>query len=702
MADAHTDLDALVRAATVRFLPARPDATAMWGSGFLVAPGWVLTAAHVLLPYLADDRKRTFRVAGSPTHHGIGPVEARLEAWLVKDVHAGSVPPQQDVALVRLLDETVDHECVWIGDQAVPPVGERRHVYGFRPEPDDSHPYELWTSDIVGNVRDGRCSIRFTPTADFPPGVSGGPVLDPVSGAVVALTKSGRVDKDGGRAVPLLALRAFGPLYREVLAEHDRWHAERADSTPGSWLTLQERLPGQARAGGDVWSPADRVTALRQLAQLTDPPPKGAVEALVEHVTNVRQELAYPPLASWRDGHGLLYDGGSPLPAIVFLHYLRLVSLLVERSGGGDAGTSAAEELERWTAKRVHRVSPYQMGLVTGARLPASVLAGTADGTGADSAGPGASGLAGGPGRSSASDRGGATLAGAAAEDRVVIPYPGPGDGVHIVVVEIEPLPYRTVHWQIRIDDGSGDDEIFDSEKDPDGVEPAKLLQRLRGPLDEAFQIADAANSHPAACEVVLPADAFDTPVHRWQLAEMARLGDEAHLPLGARRRVVLRDLSRRGRPDDEWAGRWDAVMAADRLSAVRTPPVQQAPRRQHLKDMAAGAVPVLCRPAGRGPGRKAMELALEAGHGIALWHIEGHPGSVACGGDCDAFHQAAAELLTEAASAGELPDLLRRIREGIHERRDRGHWAEAVAVLYDDPGRPVPAGPMGLWSSPA
>lgn len=675
MADAHTDLDALVREATVRFLPADPADPRMWGSGFLVAPGWVLTCAHVLLPYLRDDPGQEFLVAGSPAYHGIDPVPAKLERWLVKDPWSETVPAAQDLALVRLSSgDGVEHRCVWLSDQTVLPVGKRR-VYGFRPADDPEQPYEMWTGHIDDNVSDGRCSIRFTPMAEFPPGVSGGPVLDPVSGAVVAVTKFGRYGKDGGGAVPIAALRAFGTLYRDVMAEHDLWHARHADGF-GSWLHHQELLLGQELGNADLWSPADQVAALRLLAGLTDPPPQGAVERLAQRVRNDRAPLAYPPPTAWRDGHGLLYGPhGRPFPAIAFLHYLRLVSLLVKDMGGKDAATGAVEELDAWIAARTRRVTPFQHHLVTEARLPD---------------------LARGP-------RTGQIAVGAAQmPDRVVIPYPVSGDRASVVVVEIEPLPYRNLHWQIRIDDGSGDGEIFDSEKDPDGVEHARLLERLRRPLDEALQIADAANGHPAACEVVLPAGDFDTPVHRWQLAEMARLGDEAHLPMGVRRRVVLRDLGRRGRTDEAWTRRWEALVSAGRLTAARTPPGGQSPRRRHFTDMAPCDIPVLCRPAGRGAGRRAMEMALETGHGIALWHIEGHARSTACAGDCDTFHQGAAELLGETAAAHELPDRLRRIREEIHEARDQGHWAEGVAVLYDDPGRPVPAGPLGLWSSPA
>lgn len=47
--DSDSVIDALTRAATVH-LSHRQDDSPMWGSGFFVAPGWVLTCAHVLAP----------------------------------------------------------------------------------------------------------------------------------------------------------------------------------------------------------------------------------------------------------------------------------------------------------------------------------------------------------------------------------------------------------------------------------------------------------------------------------------------------------------------------------------------------------------------------------------------------------------------------------------------------------------------------
>ncbi|MEE1791810.1 trypsin-like peptidase domain-containing protein [Streptomyces sp. BE308] len=656
MSDGLPDLDALVRAATVRFLPEDPRSTQMWGSGFFIAPGWILTAAHVLVPHVRENPGMRFRVAGDERQHGIAPTAVRLRKWLVTDPWSDRIPAQRDLALVRLLDDTVEHECVWMGDRAVSGAGERL-AFGFRPTPDeaeeDSGPYGLWRGTVRANVDDGAVAVRFESLAEFPPGVSGGPVLDPATGAVLEIVKSGREDQDGGRAVSATALRRFGGLYREVMDAHDRWHHGRRGDT-GSWTAHQARIGGRS-AGVDPeqWSPEDRVNALNHLAGLA-PAPMGVVAELARDVRGERLSHTGPAPMTWRDGHGLLYGGdGSPLPAYVFMHYLRLVGEFTRDYGGDTSG------LDAWLNDRLRRLPPQLRRLVEQARLP---------------------------------DREGA--------DRVVIPYPGPADPAHVVVVELDELPYGTLHWQIRIDDGSGDHEIFASETDPNGVTPGRLRLNLREHLAEAFHFADTAGGVPAPCEVVVPAGYFDTPVHRWQLADEAPLGDPAHLPVGVRRRIVLRNVDRRGEPDPRWTDRWSAAAGPGPLTAVRMPPTGQLPRSRHFADIQPSGIPVLCRPVGRGVGRKAIEFAFDAGHGIALWRIDGHDRGP-CGSDCEDLHKGVAELLAHTGSLPELPDRLRRIREEIHETRTTGHWAEAVAVMYDDPRRPVPERPVGPVDSP-
>ncbi|MFI1395034.1 trypsin-like peptidase domain-containing protein [Streptomyces sp. NPDC020681] len=663
MTDTESDsvIDALTRAATVHLVPAQ-DSAAMWGSGFFVAPGWILTCAHVLAPHLRGDRGRIFHVSGSEVNGG-EPLEARLDCWLLDGEPRSEqrVPVEQDLALVRLVEPGVEHECVWLTERTDYPGG-RGVIQGYRPEEGAVPRAVRWKAAATINGFDDDYGMRFRPEAEFPKGGSGSPVLDAHTGAVVGILKSRRAGRDGGMAIAATALRRFGPAYPQLMSAHDRWHGQSPKVTGHNWIERQHQLPGAGvHTGGDQWSPRDRREALFLLAGVH--PPDG-IRPVVELAKKARGGVASPPGQLlphlWRDGHGLLYEAGQPVAAIAALHYLQLV-VGYERSRGGDPVA-----LADWVARRLQDVPRIVHTVVTQATLPPGLVHPRA---------------ADGPGR-------------------IVVRYPRPGDGAAVVIVELEPVcdaGATRFYWRIRVDDGHDVNEPLHEEQTGDGVPPEQLVQKLRGPLDEVFATVDGPGV-PAPLEVALPADHFDTAVHRWQLTEMARLHHPAYV--GVRRMVVLRDLSRRGEPDAAWLRRWEGTIAADALTAIRTPPQRQVPRARHFEYMPASAVPVLCRPAGSGVGRRAIGLALEAGHGIALWHTDGHS-EYGCNEFCDEVNEGAAELIAGTAVATELPDRLRRIRDDISGSRNSRHWAEGVAMLYDDPSRPLPADDNGPVDSP-
>ncbi|WP_405998549.1 trypsin-like peptidase domain-containing protein [Streptomyces sp. NBC_00829] len=664
MTDSDSVIDALSRAATVHFAPRQGEA-AMWGSGFFVAPGRLLTCAHVLAPHLRGDQGRIFHLCGSEVNDG-EPLEARLECWLLDGEPRAEqrVPVEQDLALVRLLEAGVEHECVWLTDRTDYPGG-RGIVQGYRPgTAADGCPGRAvrWKAAARINGFDDDHGMRFRPEAEFPRGGSGSPVLDAHTGAVVGILKSRRSGRDGGMAIAATALRRFGSAYQTLMAAHDRWHGQSPKVSGHNWIERQHQLPGAGlHSGGDQWSPRDRREALNLLSAVRPP---AAIRPVVELAKKARGGVAAPPgqllPRIWRDGHGLLYEAGQPVAAIAALHYLQLV-VEYERSRGGDPVA-----LADWVARRLQEVPRIVHTVVTQATLPPGLVhPRTPEG-----------------------------------QDRTVVRYPCPGDGSAVVIVELEPVcdarPVR-FYWRIRVDDGQDVNEPLHEEQTGDGVPPEQLVQKLRGPLDEVFASVDSPDG-PAPLEVALPADHFDTAVHRWQLTEMARLHHPAYV--GVRRMVVLRDLARRGKPDAVWQRRWEGVLAAGALTAFRTPPQRQVPRPRHFEELPPAAVPVLCRPAGSGVGRRAIGMALQAGHGIALWHTDGHPDH-GCTEFCDDIHNGAALLLSGTEGAAELPDRLRRIRDDISGSRNSRHWAEGVAMLYDDPSRPLPADDTGPVDSP-
>ncbi|MFH8613855.1 trypsin-like peptidase domain-containing protein [Streptomyces sp. NPDC017979] len=656
-------IDALLRAATVH-LGAR-DGAPPWGTGFFVAPGTLLTCAHVLAPHLRGDPGRIFKVGG-PELNGGEPLDARLDRWLLDGgpLPEHKVPVEQDLALVRLLDPDAEHECVWLTDRT-DYAGGRGVVLGYRPG-GEAQPHRAvpWKATARVNGFDDEYGLRIRPEAEFPKGGSGSPVLDAHTGAVVGVLKSRRTGRDGGLAIAVTALRRFGPAYQELTAAHDRWHGHSPKVTGHNWIERQHQLPGTGvQTGGDHWSPRDRREALAHLAAVH--PPDG-IRPLAELAKKARGGTAAPPGQllphAWRDGHGLLYEAGRPAAAIAALHYLQLV-VEYDRARGGDPAP-----LADWVLRRLQDVPRIVHTVVTQATLPP--------------------GLRQDPGSDGASDR------------RLVIRYPRPGDGRAVVIVELEPVvdaaPPR-FYWRIRVDDGHDVNEPLHEAQTGDGTPPEGLVRELRAPLAEVFASVDAPGA-PAPLEVALPADHFDTAVHRWQLTEMARLHHPAYV--GVRRMVVLRDISRRGEPHADWLDRWRRTADAAALTACRTPPARQVPRPRHLTEMPAAGVPVLCRPAGSGVGRRAIGMALDAGHGLALWQTDAHPDQ-GCADFCEEVHEGAAALLARTAGPDELPDRLRRIRDDISGSRSGGHWAEGVALLYDDPCRPLPFDADGPVDSP-
>ncbi|MFI6346645.1 trypsin-like peptidase domain-containing protein [Streptomyces sp. NPDC050560] len=641
-------LHALTRNATVHLMAADEWGGQVWGSGFFVAPGWVLTAAHVLNWRGEADRDAVFAVRGGDRVNGGAPVRARLAQWLLSDPAGGPVPMAEDLALVRLLEEGVDHPCVWLSDRAVRHYGPA-WVYGYRPSQERPERPVSWSAELDITIHDDRYGLRFS-DVELPAGVSGGPLLDPESGAVVALVKAKREGRDGGLAVSLGALRRFGPTYRKVIADHDKWHSLRGLGGDESWVQAQHRVVMAGRnTGGAEWTPRDRGRALRHLATLPPPPDGPTVAALARKArSGISWPQDTPELHTWRDGHGLLLEGTGPLDPLTGLRYLRLVALYVEACGG------SADALTDWIAERLADTpSPLAHALVTEARLPGDLALPASDGV------------------------------------PEIVPYPGQGEGTTVSVLLDPVIGADPPHffWQVLVDRGQAGPVLFATDNSTNGHRSDELVQALRPSLTEVFHQHDRAG-RPVPLEVALPAEYFDMAVHRWRLDDIAALHDTYHL--GAQRRVVLRCLARRGEPDELWWDRWKALTAQRPLEVLRVPRPRSTPTARAFQEAPAAAVPVICRSVAEGAGQAAMRFALEGGHGLALWRIDGHGGG--CTDGCDDLHARVRRLLSSVGAPDELPDVLRRLREDISVQRTAQRWAEPLALLYDDPRRPLPA----------
>ncbi|WP_406260673.1 serine protease [Streptomyces chartreusis] len=186
------------------------------GSGFLAAPGYVVTCAHVAgaegsqveLAWQGNQLSGTV-LAASPAPTGQG-------LW-----------PYPDLAIVELQDPPADHPCAWWHDR-IPLGGQKLTAAGYS----DKYRYqpEVVTTNFThqgDQFLDSGLMLRLKQD-EVTPGMSGGPVVDLDGGGVCAVVKATRMDSTdmGGLATPVGALRSLEPAaYRALVQAHDSFHA---------------------------------------------------------------------------------------------------------------------------------------------------------------------------------------------------------------------------------------------------------------------------------------------------------------------------------------------------------------------------------------------------------------------------------------------------------------------------------------------
>ncbi|RCG24704.1 serine protease [Streptomyces diacarni] len=643
----------LATLATVRIGPVQ-DPRALWGSGFFVAPGWVLTCYHVLEERLPPEGDGRLLVQG-PKHRCAAKLAYRPWTEPVDGTGAG---PEHDLALVRLLED-IDHPCVWLTDRSDPPG--RLRLYGWRVG-DGGQP-RSWSGHCHSNGTDSDHGITLGSLHSIPHGASGGPVVDQDYGAVVGVVKARRRHGDGGLAIRSTALRGFAravPVagetalgedpFRELMRRHDHWHGQR--SAAASWARAQEEL-GSAEAERS-WRPDDTLAALARVSALPPPADRGLVPRMIEEALG-GEEIWLEEPGDWREGHGRLRErlqGRShPAEDVVFLHYLWLVSQ-VHR----DAAPEESEGLERFVRHRSSELGPKGRSVPDSAYLPDA-------------------------------------LRSAMAAPRAAVP----GQDAAALVVELDPDHYARgrFHWRVWAwDAGVDSPRLWAEEESGEGATLEELPHRLSAPLSNAFTWTDHGSAR-ARLEFAVPTEHFDLDVHLWRsrlVARSLRPHPADDHPFGVHRQVVLRDLHRRGAPAPEWQQRW-SLTEGEQLEAL---PLVSLANRQ-LEHASAGAVPLLCRPAAQSAGP--LGQVLRAGHGVVLWHRTAHH-AYGCDEACERFRAETAAMLRGLSGVAVLPEEVRLLRERVSKDDARAAWAEDLALLYDDPRRPIPE-PTDRVSSP-
>ncbi|MFC6983637.1 trypsin-like peptidase domain-containing protein [Streptomyces cirratus] len=391
-------LEPLVKAATVRVhAPAdgygTPGTGPTWGSGFFIAPGWVLTCAHVIGEGGAAVRLAgrevgiTFSVAGSPAAAGAtGTVAGRVECVLPERLEERRPAPRAlwdlpDLALVRVL-APISHACVWLTDRPGPRLDEAAY-FGVT---EDLGVREITgrTTRLRGTAANG-AAIRLGDDDEIEPGMSGGPLVDLARGEVIGIVKARRQAGGGGIAVSVAQLRTLPTgatgqvgLYRRVMQGHDLYHYDQHVSDLDSrrtWTDVHDELPSDDddTTGGPErptrlsrltrLTPGERTTLCGLLAELPPPGSSEAVRALAEAARGEEPDTGLPAPLTWRDGLGLLHDPpGTGGEAAAMLRYATDVSVADHRE---PPAPGADEELWDWvraTAARLWRPLRRELG----------------------------------------------------------------------------------------------------------------------------------------------------------------------------------------------------------------------------------------------------------------------------------------------------------------------------------------------------
>ena len=645
-------LPPLAAAATVRIHGTEPG-NPFLGSGFFVAPNWVLTCAHVAQ---AEGEETLVGAPGRAVCVGYGGrlLKAVVE-WAEPSAATGSGGwPAPDLALIRLLDRDVDHPCVWLTE---------RTAKGYTTNPVAYFGWLGLDGELVSYS--GHCAVsgqlglgsgdvlRLSNDDEMPQGLSGGPVVDLVRGEVIGVLKARRAGRDGGLAVSVQQLRrvpgADDPaddLYHRVMSAHDLYHADRHRFTPDrdfyGWIDAHAEI---GAAVGRALTPGQRTVLLGRLAQL---PPPSAARVLHEAVTEVRGGSATGlPLAprAWRDGLGLLYDlrmGISEREAV--LRYA-VHAATAERSVPAEQSVERA--LWEWAeeaaaAQGLSRI--FRNNLVT-ERLSRLRARGA----------------------------------------RTPEPEPPALRTRSEAQVEIIPRGWEPgrYDWRVTVVPESG--EVDCVQEDFRGTDFADLPARLAVPLTEAFRRCDEPG-YTAALQLALPGSLVGFAADAW------RLGALDSRTLGASRPVVVRRTDPPPDEDEfvaeERGGRWRALR--HRVPDAKVLDCDEAacgpvPEDDELRTLPYYTLPVLCRSGSAAP--EALHRLVRSGYPVALWRRE----PVAPERVCSAFHRGAVDTIRSAHTAAGLPAALAWLRAEVADGVPEAFWSSGLALLYDDPTRPLP-----------
>ncbi|MFD0166445.1 trypsin-like peptidase domain-containing protein [Streptomyces decoyicus] len=717
-------------------LRAAPGATATrsWGSGVLIAPGWVLTCAHVLA---ASDGRR--RDTGPDGVFGVvcggRVVPARLAYDLSRPApEAGPAAARADLALVRLLDPETDHPCAWLSDQ---PATLLEDAYIFR-----GHDQAGGGEDVDAAGGSGGSG-----------GADGGAAAGRSRERVIRDSRDSRDSCDtggaggaGGAGKPRDGRGVHGApaAPRAPVTPVDTFIAVRFGARDARGLQFGSDVRVMPGASGGPLIDCDRgevvgivkgrhqqdhvglavpVTALRGLgpehlvpgAEGLGPDPYHALMSLHDRWHWAGQDLGRAVGPTWFDaqhaimaGRGRLWGVQERLQALDLLARLPAPRdpLVVEAAVGEvlDRGDRpGAWSLRTWRdghGALYQGSDPYTelRAFVHYLRIVAQLTADEVRDV---------------PGEPAAAVREQATRLAEFVQAKAVVLLPQDRRRIgpvrrrpRSVLVEFEPLFYdeggqELFNWSVSEGYGQGQWLRVDVQESAGGVpfEQAReqVLRRLGGRLLRAD--SDAGPGARVRLEVAVPEGHWHTAAGQWEVAASTRRTARLR-PVGPGRAVILRDQGRREQIDPAWLRRWQGLAAARELQALRLGPRTGDGARpgsveaiwRLLETAVEGALPALCHTVADGFGRDAVGVALDTGFPAGLWPAAGHGEERDCDAGCEEFHRGVRELLQGSGGVARLPELVRQLRAKAAEAAEEGtHWARDLVLLYDDPEDPIP-----------
>ncbi|MGW2045562.1 VMAP-C domain-containing protein [Streptomyces sp. NPDC001858] len=591
---ARRALRGLVVAATVRIHRpvvgyALEEPGTFLGSGFFVAPNWVLTCAHVACGGEGGEVAVVYETApGRGVSTAPGRVVATLPDRAEQSVPAAGNWPAPDLALVQLTEPVDDHECVYVSERPAAYYGEGRVLYAGWTENEGRLQVLDGTLTVQGTIGGWSSDVQMRlGDNDLPYGVSGGPVIDPARGEVIGVLKARSDHRPGGTSTGIEQLRTLrvpaegvsaehSDLYQAVFHAHDRYHRDRQRHPAArrqTWTDVQGRLGARP---GRTLSPDERIQLLGRLAELPPPESTRGLLDVLDSLPDFEAPTPLPAPRGWRDGLGALYESASDDGALELVLDYAMRAMSAPRPFLVPSTPDAEKALWVWVWQAAQRLSiRYRSGLAEqrierlrrrdqaereAERHPNHDTPDTFSGP----PGPAPGGIAPTPGTGAhkqhrrpgsyahaptdtqastdahtrtGSDAYAHTDAHARTRTRAVGSVARPSALLELVQRGWEP---DRCDWSVAVSAPGGDAvRLHEAERTP----LAELPAHLAGPLAEAFRHCDEPG-RPALLQVALPHALLGLEVDAWQLPPETE-------SLGTLRPVVVRCADRDRLPDE-------------------------------------------------------------------------------------------------------------------------------------------------------